>query len=160
MKALIIDGYNAIYKMPPLRRLMDTSLHKARQAITQLAKDYQRRCGGIDRICIVFDGRDEHRSASPLRHPEHVFSKTGEGDSEVIRTIKRLSTRYHVIVVSDDNFVRNNARTHNATVLSVATLQASLYKEKSQRKKSKPSKHIDPDEASRITEELRRHWNL
>jgi predicted RNA-binding protein with PIN domain len=160
MKALIIDGYNAIYKIPPLQRLMDKSLHEARIAVTQLAKDYKRRCGGIDRICVVFDGKDEHRSASPLRDPEHVFSKTGEGDSEVIRTIKRLSPRHHVVVVSDDNFVRNNARAHSATVLSVAAFAASLYKEKSQRKKSKPSKHIDPDEASRITEELRQHWKL
>ena len=47
MKVLIVDGYNAIHKIPEIDDLLDESLADARDAITDLAKEYQRRDGGI-----------------------------------------------------------------------------------------------------------------
>jgi Predicted RNA-binding protein containing a PIN domain len=118
MKALIVDGYNAIHKIPEIDDLLDESLEEARSAITDLAREYQRRHGGIAEVHVVFDGRDEYRGLS-FNKPNQVFSGTGEGDSRIIRLAQDKSERFHVIVVSDDNRVGNSCRAAGATVISV-----------------------------------------
>ena len=82
---MLVDGYNAIHKIPEVDDLLDESLEDARNAITDLAKEYQRRYGGIAEVHVVFDGRDEYRGLS-FNKPNQVFSKTGEGDRKVIRS--------------------------------------------------------------------------
>ncbi len=120
MKALVVDGYNAIHKIARLEAMLDISLYEARRALTELALEYKRKVGGISEVSVVFDGKDDYRRQD-LSAPHHqVFSKSGEGDRLVIRTVERLSDRYHVIVVSNDNFVRNNSRAHRASVITVS----------------------------------------
>ena len=118
MKILIVDGYNAIHKIPGLSDLMDSSLEEARRAITGLAKEYQRRMGGISEAFVVFDGKTEYRELS-FNKPNQVFSDTGEGDKKVIRLAQDKSGAFHVIVVSDDNRVGNSCRAAGATVIPV-----------------------------------------
>ena len=118
MKILIVDGYNAIHKIPGLSDLMDSSLEEARRAITGLAKEYQRRMGGISEVFVVFDGKTEYRGLS-FNKPNQVFSDTGEGDRKVIRLAQDKSGAFHVIVVSDDNRVGNSCRAAGATVIPV-----------------------------------------
>ena len=118
MKVLIVDGYNAIHKIPEIDDLLDESLEDARNAITDMAKTYQRRQGGIAEVHVVFDGRDEYRGRS-LNSPNQVFSGTGDGDMSIIRMAQNKSGKFHVIVVSDDNRVGNSCRTAGATVISV-----------------------------------------
>ncbi len=134
MKILIIDGYNAIHKIPEIEDLLDESLEDARNAITSLAREYQRRHGGIAEVHVVFDGRDEYSGLSfnpsaslgidpersrRVNKPNQVFSKTGEGDRKIIRLAQDKSSEFHVIVVSDDNRVGNSCRAAGATVISV-----------------------------------------
>ncbi|MCX5667468.1 MAG: NYN domain-containing protein [Candidatus Omnitrophica bacterium] len=118
MKVLIVDGYNAIHKIPEVDDLLDESLEDARNAMTDLAREYQRRHGGIAEVHVVFDGKTECRDFSPGR-PDQVFSKTGEGDRSIIRLAQDKSGKFHVIVVSDDNRVGNSCRAAGATVISV-----------------------------------------
>ena len=118
MKVLIVDGYNAIHKIPEVDDLLDESLEDARNAITDLAREYQRRQGGIAEVHVVFDGRDEYRGLSSNK-PNQVFSGTGGGDSSIIRLAQDKSKKFHVIVVSDDNRVGNSSRAAGATVISV-----------------------------------------
>jgi predicted RNA-binding protein with PIN domain len=118
MKVLIVDGYNAIHKIPEVDDLLDESLEDARNAITDLAKEYQRRHGGIAEVHVVFDGRDEYRGFSSIRGNQ-VFSGTGEGDKSIIHLAQDKSKNFHVIVVSDDNRVGNSSRAAGATVISV-----------------------------------------
>lgn len=160
MKALVVDGYNAIYRIPQLKKLMDKGLSRARRAITELARSYQRRCGGIGIVKVVFDGRDEFRDKSHIaKSKEEIFSKTGCGDREIIRVVRDLSGTYDVIVASDDNFVRNNSRAQKATMISIAEF-AAMAREKKIIKKDTPTKRIDIDDALEIDKELRRHWKL
>jgi predicted RNA-binding protein with PIN domain len=119
VKALIVDGYNAIHKIPELDSLMDESLEEARRAVTDMAREYQRRTGGVSEVHVVFDGRDEYRAFS-FDRPNQVFSKTGEGDRKVIRLAQDKSDKFHVIVVSDDNRVGNSCRAAGATVIPVS----------------------------------------
>ena len=118
MKVLIVDGYNAIHKISEVDDLLDESLEDARNAITDLAREYQRRHGGIAEVHVVFDGRDEYSGLS-FNKPGQVFSGTGEGDRSIIRLAQEKSERFHVIVVSDDNRVGNSSRAAGATVISV-----------------------------------------
>lgn len=118
MKVLIVDGYNAIHKIPEIDDLLDESLEDARNAITDLAREYQRHHGGIAEVHVVFDGQDEYRGLS-FGKPGQVFSKTGEGDRSIIRLAQDKSKKFHVIVVSDDNRVGNSSRAAGATVISV-----------------------------------------
>jgi len=118
MNVLIVDGYNAIHKIPEIDSLLDESLEEAREAITGMAREYQRRSGGISEVFVVFDGRDEYRGLS-FNKPDQVFSNTGEGDRKIIRLAQDKSERFHVIVVSDDNRVGNSCRAAGATVIPV-----------------------------------------
>lgn len=127
MKALIVDGYNAIYKIPEIEALLDDSLEAARKAMTDLAKEYQRRDGGIAEVCVVFDGKDEYRN-SFFNRPNQVFSNTGEGDRKIIRMVHEKLGKCHVIVVSDDNYVGNSSRAAGATVITVSEFYSSAVK--------------------------------
>lgn len=120
MKALVVDGYNAIHKIAHLEAMLDISLHEARRALTELAMEYKRKVGGISEVSVVFDGKDTYRRQEISAPPNQVFSRSGEGDRTIIRTVERLSNRYHVVVVSDDNFVRNNSRAHRASIITIS----------------------------------------
>lgn len=126
MKAIVIDGYNAIHNIGYLEALLDESLAEARDAITELALEYKRKVGGIAEVCVVFDGRDEYRGISSPRH--QIFSDTGQGDRKIIRMVEKLSDKYDVIVASNDNFVRNNARAYKASTISIEEFFAAAKK--------------------------------
>lgn len=156
MKALIVDGYNAIYKIKQLQPLLDTNLYEARKELTRLAMDYKRKVGGIAETYVVFDGKDAYRGLSAPAH--QVFSKTGEGDSEIIRAVQKLSRRYHVIVASDDNFVRNNSRAYNASAITIAEFASAMQKKGSRHKSGiSEDKKISPESAQEITDYFRKH---
>lgn len=119
MKILIVDGYNAVYKIPEIEQLLDSSLKEARGAVTEMARSYQRRVGGISEIFVVFDGKDEYRGVS-FGNKNEVFSRTGQGDRKIIQLAQDKSSRFHVIVASDDNYVRNSSRAAGATVITIS----------------------------------------
>ena len=161
MKALVIDGYNAIHKIPYLLRIMDKSLAEARAEITKLAEEYKRKCGGIDKVYVVFDGSDIYRNETSEKPAHQVFSRSGKGDEKIVQLVSRLSLGYHVEVVSDDNRVRNNCRAHKATVLKVSDFMRVVRKGKGRcvTRRSGDVK-LSADKAEIINEELRRHWNV
>ena len=122
MKILIVDGYNAINRIKYLSDIADGSLKCARDALTELANGYKRRDGGISRVCVVFDGKDQYRDLDIPRPKEHIFSKTGDGDRKIIEMVREFSDKATVVVASDDNYVRNNARAYSASLLRVRDL--------------------------------------
>jgi len=117
MKLLVVDGYNVINKIPYLSKIADQNLQEARRAITQLANEYKRKDGGISEVYVVFDGKNQYKNLDLPTPKEHIFSATGEGDRKIIETVKEVSDKGVVIVVSDDNYVRNNARAYSASLL-------------------------------------------
>jgi len=160
-KALVIDGYNAIYKIAYIEKMLDRDLRRAREEITKLAKEYKRKNASIERLCVVFDGKDAYRDGG-FRLPAHqVFSRTGKGDEEIIRIVKSLSDGYHVLVVTDDNYIRNNSCAHKATVLSVAEFISGI-REKSKKidETVNAVNKVDSASAIKINEEMRKHWNV
>ncbi|MFA5779553.1 MAG: NYN domain-containing protein [Elusimicrobiota bacterium] len=117
MKILVVDGYNVINKIGDLSEIADRNLKDARDAVTKLSNEYKKRDGGISEVYVVFDGQNQYRDLDIPRRKEHIFSDTGEGDRKIIETIRRASVKGTVIVVSDDNQIRNNARAYSATLM-------------------------------------------
>jgi len=158
MRALVIDGYNAINKIPRLRGLMDNSLMKAREKITELAHEYKRKSGSIDRVYIVFDGRDPYRQKRETLYGTQIFSKTGKGDEKIIRLVSQLSRMHHVQVVTDDNYIRNHARVYKASVISCSKFMAFLSKRSKMPQPQKNTNKLTHDKASKINRELYKYW--
>ncbi|OIO39247.1 MAG: hypothetical protein AUJ75_01570 [Candidatus Omnitrophica bacterium CG1_02_49_10] len=123
MKILIVDGYNAINRIPYLADIADNSLEDARRAVFELANEYKRKDGGISEVYVVFDGKNEYRDMYFARPKGHVFSKSGQGDQKIVDMVRKFSEGNVVIVASDDNFVRNNSRAHYASLISVSELE-------------------------------------
>lgn len=161
MRALVVDGYNAIYKIPQLRKLLDSSLMEARRAITDMAKAYAKKIGGFGKITVVFDGRDEYANLG-YTHQNQVFSKTGKGDAEVVKTINTLSEKYDVLVVTDDNYVRNSSRSHGASMIKVAEFYEVIGKTKVKKscRNQAHSDKISHQDANKINSELKKYWNI
>ncbi|MFH0947780.1 MAG: NYN domain-containing protein [Elusimicrobiota bacterium] len=117
MKILVVDGYNVINRIGDLSEIANGNLKDARDAVTKLANEYKNRDGGISEVYVVFDGQNQYKNLNIPHQKEHIFSDTGAGDRKIIETIKRVSSKGTVIVVSDDNYVRNNARAYSAGLM-------------------------------------------
>ncbi len=162
MKALIIDGYNAIYKIPSLRRHLDVNLELARRELKKYAKEFMRKTGGIAELKIVFDGKAMYKQNNFASIKDEVYTTEKMGDTEIINQIRVLSPKYDILVVSDDNYVRNSSRSHNASVLSVKSFSQSIAKkDKATANKSNDSdKHLEEYDKKRINSELAKEWNV
>ena len=117
MKILVVDGYNVINRIGDLSEIADGNLKNARDAVTKLANEYKKRVGDISEVYVVFDGQNQYRDLDIPIQKEHIFSDTDEGDRKIIETIRRASDKGAVVVVSDDNQVRNNARAYSAGLM-------------------------------------------
>ena len=117
---LVVDGYNAINAIPEVQNLLKESLLSARSKIIMLAAEYARSSGYINDFCVVFDGQDRYRHLERLYLPKdakHSFSRTGDGDEKIIDTVRHYSEKGKVVLASNDNYVRNNARGYGAALI-------------------------------------------
>lgn len=158
MKALVVDGYNIIHKIPHLKSIIDKGdLLNARTKITHLAEEYARKRGGIAKCIVVFDGRDAYRNSGFTSPKNQLFSKTGKGDEEIINTVKRLSKDYKVEVVTSDNFVINNSRVYKAGIISVGEFMRFTGKENT---KQCSQDTLSEKSILKINKELIKEWGL
>ncbi|MBD3378849.1 MAG: hypothetical protein GF408_00080 [Candidatus Omnitrophica bacterium] len=113
---LVVDGYNAINAIPEAKKEMRKSLLAARKAISEMCRRYARSSGYITDLKIVFDGQDKYRNRNRLFSggKEQLFSPTGCGDEKIIQTVKKACAEGKVVLASNDNYVRNNARAYGA----------------------------------------------
>jgi predicted RNA-binding protein with PIN domain len=118
---LIVDGYNAINAIGETRAHLERDLRSAREAIVAISREYARSSGYITRVRVVFDGQDRYRhrdGAGISRAREQVFSRTDQGDDKIIETINKFARLGRVVLASNDNYVRNNARAYGAAVIT------------------------------------------
>ncbi len=162
MTVLIVDGYNAIYAVPGTRQELRQSLLKARRSILASSREYARTSGYIDEVMVVFDGNDKYRymdEADISRDRTQIFSRTGSGDDKIIETIKLYARKGKVVVASNDNYVRNNARAYGAALIDVRDL-AAAETNKQKRVAMDGSKCMDSDMRDEITREYREELGL
>jgi predicted RNA-binding protein with PIN domain len=159
---LVIDGYNAINAIPEVRKELKKSLLAARNAIILVSKKYARSSGCIDDVRVVFDGIDKYRDMERFGHlkgKDQVFSRSGKGDRKVIDTVKKYSAKGKVVLASNDNYVRNNARAYGAAIIDVRDL-AGRKSKVSGNKSDVPNKKIDKNLEKEITEEYRKELGI
>lgn len=117
-RQVIVDGYNLIRNDPTLSAIEARSLDAGRRAlVSRLSTTFDLRS---NEITVVFDGAN-----GPLPYPaserigsiQVVFSRQGESADTVIKRMVGASTPgRQVIVLSDDNELRDAARAYGAIV--------------------------------------------
>ena len=139
-KTFILDGYNVIYRIPELTAKLEESLESARKALAMRMAEWKRSRRDAE-VVIVFDGRDSDfidRSRTNLCGIDCVFTRSKEAaDDRIIGMVRSSKDPSSITVISHDNCVRNNSRTHGARVEYPAFLQ------KSRKKANKPVMHAD-----------------
>ena len=159
---LIVDGYNAIYAIPEARKKLKDNLLSARSKVIMLTKEYVRSSGYITDFCVVFDGQSKYRAFDRMhaRHGgKHVFSETDEGDDRIIEAIKKYAEQGRVVAASKDNYVRNNARSHGASLINSEELAGKKAKGERQEAKEE-GKQIDRKTRDQITKEYMEELGL
>lgn len=165
MITLVLDGYNVIHGVKGLERRLDRSLETARAALIELCQVYKARRGDVGRVYVVFDG-DEAHAHLPQADQGGVSvlftHKREEADDRIIALIREDAGKSRFVIVSDDNYIFNNARAQGARVMSVAEFYAQS-KPPAGAARSAPRKPGDEKaplparDAQRITEEYRRN---
>lgn len=132
MNTIVIDGYNVIYAIPVLReKILKHGPQKAREGIIELCRKYKSVRKDISRIYIVFDGKrqDEESGTSDRGGIRVIFSQgEKEADDVIIELIKEGANAKSFIVISSDNYVRNNSRVYGARLMSPAAFRNELGK--------------------------------
>lgn len=157
---LIVDGYNAINAVAEAKKLLKESLLSARSKIIMLTEEYVRSSGYITDFHVVFDGETRYRGIERLNVPKdtkHSFSKTGEGDEKILDTVRKCSEKCRVILASNDNYIRNNARGYGASLIGSEELAG---KPKEEKVKKEPDKRLDERTKDKITREYMEELGL
>ncbi len=160
----ILDAYNVIHKIKTLDAALDRGLRAGRDALIRFCSEVIERRGNISKIILVFDGKTEFHGISDILPPkiETIFSDTGEdADERIITVLGELEKTFDKCVVSDDNFVRNTARSHRAKGMSVAEFEAFCrVKNATAQKPFSERPSLDAAAADEITEEYKRKLGL
>jgi len=125
MSKIIIDGYNAIYKIPEIRVYLKQSLQTTRGKFVQYLSAWKVRNHIRQKIYVVYDGQqDTGMDASPKSRGiySHFSHAPLSADQYIINMLKQSKTNHGVIVITDDNSIRNHCRVYNAVIKPVAFL--------------------------------------
>ena len=161
MTTLVVDGYNAIYAIPDVKVQAARSLIRAREEIVALSREYARSSGFIEDVKVVFDGDDRYRYLDKVdisRDPAQIFSASDAGDEKIIEVVKIYARKGKVILASNDNYVRNNARGHGAGLIDPCDLAG--RQALSAPRLSHGRKKLDRDVREAITREYREQLGI
>ena len=159
---ILIDAYNVIHALPSFEKSLDKSLRAARDYLIAFCRSYQASRGDVKKIILVFDGSSEVSFPSDVRQQgiQLVYTESGEdADERILEIIRSLGQEGRVTVVSNDNYVWNNARALGAKAISAGEFfKGALPKKKSPGKQpaSGPMEKIPSNAADRITAEYKR----
>ncbi len=162
----ILDAYNVIHKIPKLESELDKDLRSARNYLISLCHTLLSNRGDISQIILVFDGKSQFHDLPNKETPKLkiVFSDTGEtADTRICQVLDSLPENRKRLVVSDDNSVYNNARSHKATPMKVADFQKLLEgkeKRNASRKSSGNEKNLSAEDAKAINDDYKKMLGL
>ena len=101
---LLVDGYNIIFAWEELRKLSETNIDAARDALIEMMQNYQgvRKC----RLILVFDAykvKDGQRKVEKHANITVVYTKEAEtADAYIEKTTYELKGKYRVRVATSD----------------------------------------------------------
>ena len=163
MKYLIIDGYNAISKIKEFDAKKDVSLEASRLSFIKALVDFGQRNGLFDKVVIVFDGKSESLELSREIYGdiEVLFSnKDRDADKVIVDILKISSEKNKITVASDDNFIKNHARSFGCGIMSVKGLEDLIILKKKASRSKIIEKDIGNKDQDAITNELKKYWGV
>lgn len=160
---LIIDGYNAINKIGHFENKKEINLEEARMLFINALTDFMAQKKMFDKVVVVFDSKEDVLGIT--RHTygrvEALFTRKGkDADSVIVDLLKDALPGDKISVSSDDNFVRNHARSFGKDVLSVKELERIIMLKKKARGSKIEEKDLGEDSVKGINDELRKYWGL
>lgn len=150
MLLYIIDGFNLVHKIPPVKRSS-----RPRQELITYINSNKLTGSPNNKVVIVFDGYppDDFHSRGAFKI---VFSGELSAD-EVIKTRLRSSgNKSEIVVVSDDREIRDAAGQAKARVCRAKDF---IYRsQKTGTKSEEKTKDISYTTQKEITDEMRKIW--
>lgn len=160
--SIIIDGYNAIYKLSSLKTSHQESSETARDKFALFLQKWQRQISFKGTIYVVFDGQSQNYldEKSTVHGIHFCFSyHDSDADNYIISMLKREGKQKKFLVVTDDNYIRNHCKVYSADWKSVAylTQKKKYVKNKNTILSNKNISHIDQIS---INKYLKEQWGI
>ena len=161
-RLMLLDGYNVIYKISELAGGEDRSLREKRNALVMFMRKWQQKRNFGGKICIVFDGRDGFGGAGQSVHGIDCYytATKEEADDRIITMIKNTSDPSKVVVISDDNYVRNNCKAFRVDTKPVSYLLDATKTRLKPGVKKQEEKKLDATTQRIINDELKKEWGI
>jgi len=166
-KIAIVDGYNAIYRNARLRKRLDVSLASAREGLVEHCIRYLATRRDVSEFRIVFDGDS---SVMPYSNAGNggvrvIFTRTKEdADDRILALVREKNERdVEYVVISSDNYVSGNAKTHGALVMTVSEffgLTAGTWKNPRRQDRGCDEDGLSPVQEREINERLKKEWGI
>lgn len=159
----IIDGYNFIHAIPVFEKKLDTSLKSARDFLMHSCLLLKQKRGDIRSITVVFDGVSDYQDLDLPSYPglKVVYTETKEdADDRIVEIMGHYESRTPCVIVSNDNYVLNNARAFGKSSMSAKDFYQMMLDGNRDKKRKENSSHKDSvmkhDQAKQITEEYKK----
>lgn len=163
----IIDGYNVIHRDAGLRGKLDKSLASARDGLIAYCRRWLSTRGDISEFWIVFDGDSSVLpwSGSPSSSGVRVvFTRTKEdADDRILDLLRDRDHDVNYLVISCDNYVSGNAKTHGARQMPIPDFFGMLSAGKRGGRRpveDTESTGLSPSQEREINESLKKAWGL
>lgn len=163
----IIDGYNAIHRIPQWADLLDKNLASAREALCAYCAEWMCSRKDAEKFIVIFDGDSSVSpfSSDSFRGIRIIYTQTSEtADSRIIDLVRSATRPQDFVVVSDDGEVYRKSRAAGAKALSVRefvnTARPSNAGSSSSSGCDQGDDKLSPAEQNRITRDLARIWNV
>ncbi|MBV9080182.1 MAG: NYN domain-containing protein [Elusimicrobia bacterium] len=151
MSQFFIDGYNVIRSTDAMAA---GSLQAQRERLLRFIEE--RKPCGRNQVTVVFDGKPGRDWAGWRGPTAVVFSEDRDADTEIKERVDLMRTPADAVVVTNDRAIQKWVRGAGARVMGCEEF---LRAGRSSAPGGKGAR-IDPDEAKRINEDLKRIWKI
>lgn len=164
MKALIVDGYNVIHRVPEFQASLRVSLEAAREALLRYCGRWRDTRGDFTELHVVFDGDSSvnWQDNRTVRGVQVTYTRTKEDADDRIRRMLEVSPPSRkCVVVTDDNELAAAVRSRCGGLMSATEFANVLVKHGRSARvepKDESKRPLAPEDEQRINAELRKLW--
>jgi predicted RNA-binding protein with PIN domain len=164
---VLIDGYNVIHRIDAFREQLETAgLQAARDALIRYCIEWRATRGDVGAFTIVFDGSSDVQAqgeSGPVG-VRVIYTRTGEtADDRIIALVRQANEKgVRVMVISGDNYVRDNTRSLGAEMMTADAFAATVRRGRARRQGggTTDKQELPPHVKRTINDELKRVWRV
>ena len=165
-RTYIIDGYNAIHRIPEWAQVMDTDLARAREMICSYCAEWLASRRDAEKFIVVFDGDSKVSpfSSDSYRGVRILYTESGEtADARIISLVEDMAVPRDAVVVSDDGEVMRRCGMAGAETTTVRKFVGVLRTSSGPGNRHGETEEEDgltPAQRNKITNDLKREWGI